>query len=102
MGRREASVVLTRGNPAPGPRGLEVPVPCGYPGDRFCTWFCKLLPVRSPRHVVTKDLCLISFDYMGLYNHLSILNAREAHLLMWSRVSSRLLGGKAQLLGDGQ
>ena len=49
-----------------------------------------------------KDLCLISFDYMGLYNHLSILNAREAHLLMWSRVSSRLLGGKAQLLGDGQ
>ena len=37
MGRREASVVLTRGNPAPGPRGLEVLVPCGYPGDRFCT-----------------------------------------------------------------
>ena len=37
MGRREASVVLTRGNPAPGPRGLEVPVQCSYPGDRFCT-----------------------------------------------------------------
>lgn len=30
----------------------------------FVLWFCKLLPARSPRQVVTKDLCLISSDYM--------------------------------------
>lgn len=98
MGQREAGVVITKGNPTLGLVSWKCRCRAATQVIDFVQWFCKLLPVRSPQQVVTKDVHLTSSEY----NHLSILNAREACLLMWSRVSSRSLGGKAQLLGDGQ